>query len=155
VSHQALGTLAIIPIVERRSDRELSYAIWNGVHSIGGIAMALARNIRPNAIIRDPRAEAILVFATRRPDLDAAGAQHWLQRATDLVRALERPGLKGRVACVVTALGPSFFQAGGTPRFGLDPDQVPAGLRELPSIAGLADPLAAADVLFYAPGPDG
>lgn len=112
--------------------------------------MALARNIRPNAIVRDPRAEAILIFVSLRPDLDAAGVRAWLERAGTLVADLEAPGPKGRVACVVTAVGRSFFVgADGAARFGLDPAQTPVGLRQTLSIAGLADPLPAADVVFY------
>lgn len=67
--------------------------------------MSLARNIRPNPIIRDPRAEALLVFVTLRPDLDGAGAPTWLERASALVGELEAQHPKGRVASVVTALG--------------------------------------------------
>src|SRR5688572_28157191 len=84
--------------------------------------LALARNIRPNAIVRDPRAEAILIFVSLRPDLDAAGAQAWLQRASELVVNLEAPGPKGRVASVVVAFGRSFLVGtDGAARFGLDP----------------------------------
>jgi Dyp-type peroxidase family len=112
--------------------------------------LSLARNIRPNAIVRDPRAEAILIFVTLRPDLDAAGAQAWLQRATALVADLEAPGPKGRVASVVTAFGHSFFGGpDGAARFGLDPAQTPVGLRQTLSIPGLGDPLPGADVAFY------
>jgi Dyp-type peroxidase family len=112
--------------------------------------VSLARNIRPNAIVRDPRAEAILIFATLRPDLDAAGVQAWLQQAGTLVADLEAPGPKGRVASVVTAFGRSFFVgADGAARFGLDPAQTPVGLRQALSIADLGDPMPTADVVFY------
>jgi Dyp-type peroxidase family len=112
--------------------------------------LALARSIRPNAIIRDPRAEAILIFVTLRADLNGSGAQAWLQRASELVSQLESPGPKGRVARVVTALGRSFFiGAGEAPRFEIDPAQAPIGLRQPLGIPELADPLPGADVLFY------
>lgn len=111
--------------------------------------MSLARNIRPNPIIRDPRAEALLVFVTLRPDLDGAGAPTWLERASALVGELEAQHPKGRVASVVTALGRSFFGADAAPRFGLDPAQTPFGLRPPLTLDGLVDPLPSADVLFY------
>lgn len=111
--------------------------------------MSLARNIRPNPIIRDPRAEALLVLVGLRPDLDAAGAIAWLERATALVTELEAPKRKGRVATVVTAFGRSFFGPADAPRFGLDPGQVPIGLRQPLTIESLADPLSGIDVAFY------
>ena len=111
--------------------------------------MSLARNIRPNPIIRDPRAEALLVLVGLRPDLDAAAATAWLERATALVTELEVPKRKGRVATVVTAFGRSFFGPADAPRFGLDPGQVPIGLRQPLNIEGLADPLSRIDVAFY------
>jgi deferrochelatase/peroxidase EfeB len=111
--------------------------------------VALARNIRPNRIIRDPRAEAILVFVTLKPDLDAAGAQTWLQRATALVTELEAPRPKRGVAKVVTAFGSSFFTINGAPRFGLDPAAIPLGLRQPLAVAGLGDPMLSTDLAFY------
>lgn len=112
--------------------------------------MALARGIRPDSVIRDPRAEGILIFVTLRPDLDSAGAQAWLQRATELVRELEAPRPRtGRVASTAVSFGRSFFVAGDVPRFGLDPMQTPIGLRPAINVPGLADPLPAADLLFY------
>lgn len=112
--------------------------------------MPLARNIRPNPIVRDPRAEATLIFATLRPDLDAAEAQAWLERASALTAELEAPRRSGRVASVVTALGRSFFSAAdGTARFGFDPAQTPTGLRQPLVVNGLTDQLPAADILFY------
>jgi len=112
--------------------------------------MSLAHGIRPDSVIRDPRAEAILIFVTLRPDLDAAGAQAWLQRATELVRELEEPRPRtGRVASAAVAFGRSFFVAGDVPRFALGSSQTPVGLRQPINVPGLADPLPAADVLFY------
>lgn len=115
-----------------------------------------AQGILPDDVIRDPASNGWFFFATLRPDLDAAGAQAWLQSLTQAVAELTAVDGKGRCpASAVVALGPSFFGAGAAPRFGIDPAVVPAGLRARPAFpAPLADPAGAAtDVAIYVMSP--
>jgi Dyp-type peroxidase family len=113
--------------------------------------MAKQTGIRPNDIIRDPRADAFLFFLDLKPDLDAAGTQRFLQALTAAKEALEAqlPRI-GQVATAVVALGPSFFLASsGEPRFGLH-DKLPADFAHLPVVPGVAAAAAGQhDVLIY------
>jgi deferrochelatase/peroxidase EfeB len=114
-------------------------------------ASSRARGVLPDEVIRDPRADGFLTFATLDSTLDADGVQAWLKRASELVAELEASSPRdARVATVAVGFGPSFFQtAPGTPRFGLDSEQIPAGLREPPPLE-VADAAAAArHVAFY------
>lgn len=112
--------------------------------------MALAKGVLPDAVIRDHRAEAMLVACQLDPNLDQAGVQAWLQDLTRLTAELTAP-IRGRpVATVAVGFGRSFFLApDGAPRFGLA-GRIPAELQVPPVVAGVADPVAGAqDLLLY------
>jgi deferrochelatase/peroxidase EfeB len=109
----------------------------------------LAHGILPDAVIRDPNANAYLIGVTLKPQLDAAGVQAWLTQVTTLIDQLQQSdggGPSRATACV--AFGASFFSSEGNPRFGLPASQAPAELSTPPALPGFA-PAAAADVLFY------
>ena len=112
--------------------------------------MAQQKGIRADEVIRDPRADAFLFLLDLNPSLDAEGAQAFLKRLTEAKRALEAPLPRiGKVATSVVALGPSFFVADGSPRFGLE-GKMPADFAHLPEVPGLQDPVAGQhDVLIY------
>ncbi|QIN77501.1 hypothetical protein GBA65_02160 [Rubrobacter marinus] len=111
--------------------------------------MAHAEGVLPDEVIRDHRAEALLVFASLRADLDRAGVETWLRKASELVAQLTAPVRGERVASVAVGLGPTFFVTGTSPRFGLE-QKMPVGLTSPPLVQGVVDPAAAAqDVLFY------
>lgn len=109
--------------------------------------MAFPIGILPDAVIRDPRAEAWLVFADLAPELDSPGAQEWLRHMTKCVATLTTPRRRRRFGNVAVGLGSSFFAAGGQPRFGIE-GRMPRGLQEPPKVA-VPDTAGARDVLFY------
>lgn len=109
--------------------------------------MAQAKGVLPDPVIRDHRAEGLLVLVTLRPDLDRDGVQAWLRRVTELVHQVTRPLHGERASRVAVGLGPSFVADG---RFGIAVENIPAGLQVPPAIPGLADPVGGqTDVLFY------
>lgn len=111
--------------------------------------MAFPEGVLPDEVIRDHRAEAMLVFASLRADLDRTGVENWLRRASELVAELTSPVRGESVASVAVGFGPTFFVTGTSPRFGLD-QKSPIGLASPPLVQNVADPAAAAhDVLFY------
>jgi Dyp-type peroxidase family len=112
--------------------------------------VAQQTGIRPNDIIKDARADAFLFLVDLKPDLDAAGAQAFLQALTAAKHGLEAdlPRI-GQVATSVVALGPSFFLASGASRFGLD-GKLPADFNRLPEVPGVEDAAAGQhDLLVY------
>ncbi len=112
--------------------------------------MAHSKGVLPDPVIRDHRAEALLVFADLRADLDGAGVQAWLQRVSELITQLTRAVRGRRLASVAVGLGPSFFLSNGSPRFELGAEVIPAGLRNPSQVTGVHDADAGAhDVLFY------
>jgi deferrochelatase/peroxidase EfeB len=110
-----------------------------------------APGVLPDAVIRDPNANAYLFGIDLTTDLDAAGVQQWLTGLTQLVGILQQPDAGGvRRATAVVAFGPSFFGPANQPRFGISPGAVPAGFVSPPPLDALnALPSAAADVLIY------
>jgi len=111
--------------------------------------MAFPEGVLPDEVIRDHRAEAMLVFASLRADLDRAGVETWLRKASELVADLTDPVRGESVASVAVGFGPTFFVTGTSPRFGLE-QKLPVGLASPPLVQNVADPATAAqDVLFY------
>lgn len=111
--------------------------------------MVLAQGVLPDEVVRDHRAEALLVFADLDPNLNRDGVIAWLSRVTELVDELTAAVRGERVASVAMGFGPTFFFAGGTPRFGLD-GRTPVHLAAPPVVANAADSISAAtDVVFY------
>lgn len=108
----------------------------------------LAQGILPDPVIRDPRADATLVFARLDAGLDRDGVTSWLKEVTALVTDLTKPTPLGRVAAIACGFGPSFFLRTDGPRFGLTADRIPADFAELPTVT-VSDPLANTDVAFY------
>jgi Dyp-type peroxidase family len=106
-----------------------------------------AKGVLPDTVIRDPRAEGLLVLATLDPALEPAGVRAWLTQVEALIRRLIAPLNGVPVARVAVALGRSFFFAGEAARFGLD-ERAPLGLREPPTFEA-EDRLQDSDVLFY------
>ena len=111
--------------------------------------MRQARGVLPHKhdkVIKNPRAEGLLVFVSLRSDLDASGAAGWVSKAEAAIDKLRLPNAEGdRVATVAVAFSPTFFAPGGTPRF---PDLgAPAGFASLPAVPE-GEPVAA-DVVFY------
>lgn len=70
--------------------------------------MAHAEGVLPDDVIRDHRAEALLVFASLRADLDRGGVETWLRKASELVAQLTAPARGERVASVAVGFGPTF-----------------------------------------------
>lgn len=108
----------------------------------------LAPGVLPDAVIRNPSADATFIFLTLRSDLDQAGVIAWLKQASGLVDELCAPVNGAPVASVVTALGPTFFNGAQGPRFGLQADRVPADFAALPPMA-VGQALPNTDVAFY------
>ena len=115
-------------------------------------ANRLATGILPDPVIRTPNANAYLLSVTLNEQLDEDGVKGWLTTVTGLIEQLQGTIEDGRrVATVNVSLAASFFAAaGGTPRFGLSPSQIPAELATPPSLPALVGiPAVAGDVLFY------
>lgn len=113
--------------------------------------MRQARGVLPRKkdwVIADPRAEGLFIFASLRPDMDAAAAMAWLGQVDALIAEL-RAAVDGdgrRLATVATGFSASFFTANGQPRFaGVD---APAGLSEAAPPMPSGEPVPA-DVVFY------
>lgn len=113
----------------------------------------------------NPRTCGYFIGVTLRHDLDREGLKGWLQRISTYVDELvgrlpAEPGQqKGdKVAAVAVGLAPSFFMAGGAPRFD-PPLELPAGFEsgtpespnplvwDAPALAAVPRPTA--DVMFY------
>ncbi len=108
--------------------------------------MARPHGVLPNHVIRDPRADAMLVFANVA-DLDQPGLQQFLTRVSELEVALCAE-VQGEVAATVAiGFGPSFFLRDGQPRFGLTAEASPLELRRPPAVPQ-GQP-APADMVFY------
>lgn len=112
--------------------------------------MSKAKGVLPDIVIRDFRANAALVFVDLKTDLDQPGLQAWLKEATKIVSSLadDRDSEGNRISSVATGFGPSFFGSPGAPRFGLDPEKIPADFREPINLAP-AEQLPQHDVVFY------
>lgn len=110
-----------------------------------------ASGVLPDAVIRNPNANAYLIAATLSPELSPTAVQAWLTDITRLVNELRLPGPVGEdVASVCVAFSATFFLAAGQPRFGLTAAQIPAGLASPPEIPALqAAPGEVGDVFFY------
>jgi deferrochelatase/peroxidase EfeB len=115
------------------------------------ISIGRAAGILPDAVIRDPNANAYLIALTLAPQLDGAGVQTWLTELSSLITTLEQPGPGAApVATAAVAFAASFFVSGGQPRFELVQSQVPAQLLTPPSTPALASvPQFPGDVLVY------
>jgi Dyp-type peroxidase family len=110
--------------------------------------VAFAKGVLPDRVIRDPRAEGLLILATLRPDLDVNGVRGWLEAITDAVKELREPLVGDPVARVAVGFGPSFFATSdGAPRFELV-DREPLGLRTPPAVTA-SEALPNTDVFFY------
>lgn len=106
------------------------------------------RGVLPNEVIRDTRAEALLVFIDLDPALSRDGVQAWLREVSELVSSLAASRPEARVASAAVGLGRSFFFVpDGSPRFDLD-GRVPLGLRD-PVTIPAAEALPATDLLLY------
>jgi len=113
--------------------------------------MALAKGVLPDDVMRDPRAEALLVACALDQTLDRGGVETWLCEITRLVHELTATApRRPAVATAAIGFGRSFFLTPeGTPRFGLD-GRIPADLQTPPLVAGVADPVAGSlDMLLY------
>jgi deferrochelatase/peroxidase EfeB len=111
-----------------------------------------ASGILPDAVIRDPNANAYLIAVTLSETLDEPGVKAWLTTVTGLVNRLTESVQDERfVASVNVAFAGSFFKTpGGALRFGLSETQIPVELVTPPTIAALNGvPPFAGDVLFY------
>lgn len=108
-----------------------------------------ARGVIPHKqdkVIKNPRAEALMVLVTLRPDLDAAGAAAWLDKVDAAVTKLRQLNDDGdRVATVAAGLAPTFFMQPAGPRFPNLP--LPAGLQSTPAVPE-GTPIQA-DIGFY------
>ncbi|MDQ6946514.1 MAG: Dyp-type peroxidase, partial [Actinomycetota bacterium] len=96
--------------------------------------MPLPEGVLPNPVIRDPRSSGLFVFGQLDAGLTPPGVQTWLQEIHSYLNTLRAPdqsGLQHFDAAV--GFGPSFFQAGGTTRFGLD-GRVPAAFTGPPAL---------------------
>jgi deferrochelatase/peroxidase EfeB len=106
------------------------------------------RGVLPNEVIRDSRAEALMVFIDLEPGLSREAAQAWLHEVSDLISSFAAPHTRGRTASVAVGLGRSFFLGpDGSPRFGLE-GRIPLGLRD-PAAIPAAEALPATDLFLY------
>jgi Dyp-type peroxidase family len=110
--------------------------------------VALAKGVRPDPVIANPRSDAALIFITLHPQLTQEQLKEWLQQVSAMVKALTALRRGEKNASVAVGFGPSFFTTSGGARFGIPPDRVPAGFAELP-IVPLGDGAASRDVVFY------
>jgi Dyp-type peroxidase family len=104
--------------------------------------------VLPDSVIKDPRAEAALVFLQLDAQLDQAQAQEALAEVNAAVAKLEQSAGGRQRASAAIALGETFFGAPSTPRFGISAEQVPAGFREPIELPGREN-LPGADILVY------
>jgi deferrochelatase/peroxidase EfeB len=109
--------------------------------------MALAKGVRPDPVVSNPRANAALVFVSLRSDMGSEELKAWLQTVSGKVTELTALHRGEKNASVAVGFGPSFFGAPGAPRFDIPAERVPAGFAELPVLPG--DVAAARDVVFY------
>jgi deferrochelatase/peroxidase EfeB len=110
--------------------------------------MALAKGVRPDPVIANPRSDAALIFVTLHPELTAEQLKEWLQHVSVMVKDLTALHRGEKNASVAVGFGPSFFTSSGGARFGIAPDRVPAGFADLPALP-LGDGTASRDVVFY------
>jgi len=114
-------------------------------------SVALPQGVLPNPVIRDPRSTGLFIFGQLDPTLSADGVKIWLQEVTGFLRSLREPDSNDGVQFdAAVGFGPSFFQAGTTPRFGL-PTTTPAGLASPPQLP--ASFPVAPDFVIYAMSP--
>src|SRR3954468_6978255 len=109
-----------------------------------------AKGVLPDPVIRDYRANAMLVFADIDPALDQAGIQNLLQQLSQHVetaRAEEGPDGEP-VTSIAVALGSSFFGSSNAPRFGIPPGNIPGGFAE-PTDLGPVEETLTHDLLLY------
>jgi len=112
--------------------------------------MTQARGVLPHRhdkVMANPMAQGAIITATLAPGLARDAVQAWLGKVEQGIATLraERTPEGDRVATVATGFSPSFFLAGGAPRFeGL---QTPVGLTRLPAVLSAAP--VAADAVFY------
>jgi Dyp-type peroxidase family len=109
--------------------------------------VAFAKGVLPDGVIRDVRAEGLLVFVTLDSNLSRESAQQWLMQVEGIVRRLVAPVDGLPVARVAVGFGRSFFLQGDQPRFELS-ERAPLGLRQPPE-TGAEDRLEQADLVFY------
>lgn len=100
-------------------------------------------------IIRDPRSQAVMAFIGLDPSLSADTAKNFLGELTSMLRSLASDAGQSDFSSVV-GFGSSFFNQGGTPRFGLTADTSPLGLGRPPVLSGVNSPAIPSDLLIYA-----
>lgn len=107
-----------------------------------------APGILPDEVITDHRSLGLFLFAELDDGLGRDGTCDWLRAVTEILADANADRTSDRDLTVCFGLGPSFFLAGQTTRFGIDPANVPLGFRtptELPS----ERPLRHSDAVFY------
>src|ERR1700674_2009595 len=105
--------------------------------------------VLPDEIVRDPRSQAVLAFIGLDTSLSSDAAQAFLGELTSMLRSLTNNGTESDFSSVV-AFGSSFFNQGTGPRFGLTPDAMPLGLRQLPVLTGISPPAVPSDLVIDA-----
>lgn len=111
--------------------------------------MRQARGVLPHKqdkVIKNPRADALIILVTLRSDLDASGAAAWLDKIDAAIVKLRQVNGDGdRVATVAVGFAPTFFTPAAGARFADLP--LPAGFKSLPAVPDGAP--VTADVAFY------
>jgi Dyp-type peroxidase family len=107
-----------------------------------------SRGVLPNEVIKDPRAEAMLVAMDLRPELTRDQAKEWLGQLSLMISRLAAPAQGQAVASVAVGFGRSFFTGpDGAARFELQ-DRMPAGLPAVPDVS-VVEPMPATDLMLY------
>lgn len=114
--------------------------------------MALPQGVFPNPVIRDPRSTGVFIFGQLDAGLSVPALQSWLQEVSGYLNTLRQPDEAGEQRFdAAVGFGPTFFAAGGAPRFGLDA-KIPLGLSQPPALpAGFPFP---PDFVIYALSPE-
>jgi deferrochelatase/peroxidase EfeB len=111
--------------------------------------MSVPNGVLASPAIRDSHSTGFFIFGQLDPALTLARVQEWLQLMTGYLETLREPGAQSFDAAF--AFGPSFFTAGGTPRFGLT--TIPPSGFSTPLTLPATFPFAP-DFLIYAMSPE-
>jgi Dyp-type peroxidase family len=125
--------------------------VFDRVGLVSDQLLSAPAGVLPDPVIKNPASQGLLAFLGLAPDATAAATQRFLADLTEMIGSLKEPDEAGRSnfsACV--GFGPSFFQTGGNPRFGLGADSAPVGLRNVPALTNVAATAMPTDIVIYA-----